>query len=483
MKFHGVFREGSQVNQVICAVLINLPVLAYGASMGWTSPMTLLLQSDHSPKSVPLTDTEVSYMASAPYLVCIVFDLVMAYIGDKVGRKIALLLLSMALAISWIILLCSFETWALIFARALVGVTMAGCFVVCPIYTKEISDDSIRGALGCLVVLFQTTGNLFLYIIGDMLSYRTILWVCLSLPTIHMIVFVFMPDSPSYLVKKGRIEDATKALAWLRCRSISDMKVQEEIDFIKKEQNKDKGPNRFLLKSIFTDKILLKAFQIALVVTLAREVCGAIPVLNFAGEIFTLASKDKVLVLTPNQQAMLLGVVQVVGSILASSVVERCGRKPLLFVTSLVSGLSMCLLGSWFLLRNYEIQAPSWLPLMTLCICIFCDASGLQPISIVLASEIFSYKYRGIVMGVTMAIASVSDFLQLLFFKPLAKAVGIHVSFFFFGLVCLNTAAYVIIVIPETKARCLEDIYKDLKKNKTTEEKEATEIKEEITRF
>ncbi|XP_023934271.1 facilitated trehalose transporter Tret1-like [Bicyclus anynana] len=483
MKFYGIFREGSKVNQVICAVLINLPVLAYGASIGWMSPMSLLLQSDHSPKGIPLTDAEVSYMASAPYLVCIVFDLVMAYVGDKVGRKLALMLLSMALATSWIILLCSFETWALIFARSLVGVTMAGCFVNCPVYTKEISDATIRGALGCLVVLFQTTGNLFLYIIGDLLSYRTTLWICLALPTIHMVVFVFMPESPSYLVKKGRIEEATKALAWLRCRSASDMKVQEEIQLIMKEQNNDKSVNKFFLKNIFTDQILLKAFQIAMVVTLAREVCGAIPVLNFAGDIFTLASKDGGLVLSPNQQAMLLGAVQVIGSILASSVVERSGRKPLLFVTSLISGLSMCLLGSWFLLRDYEIHAPSWLPLMTLCICIFCDASGLQPISIVLTGEIFSYKYRGIVMGVAMALASVSDFLQLLFFKPLAKTVGIHVSFFFFGIVCLLTSLYVIVVIPETKTRCLEDIYEDLKKNKTNEDKTPIEIKDEITRF
>lgn len=60
---------------------------------------------------------------------------------------------------------------------------------------------------------------------------------------------------------------------------------------------------------------------------LAREVCGAVPVLNFAGDIFNLASKDTGLVLTPNQQAMLLGAVQVVGSVLASSVVEKSGRK------------------------------------------------------------------------------------------------------------------------------------------------------------
>lgn len=61
--------------------------------------------------------------------------------------------------------------------------------------------------------------------------------------------------------------------------------------------------------------------------TLAREVCGAIPVLNFAGEIFTLASTDEGIALSPNQQAMLLGAVQVVGSIIASSLVEKCGRK------------------------------------------------------------------------------------------------------------------------------------------------------------
>ena len=76
-----------------------------------------------------------------------------------------------------------------------------------------------------------------------------------------------------------------------------------------------------------TDKTLRKAFEISMIATLAREVCGAVPVLNFAGEIFTLATRDGGLVLTPNQQAMLLGAVQVVGSVLASSVVEKCGRK------------------------------------------------------------------------------------------------------------------------------------------------------------
>ncbi|XP_026494478.2 facilitated trehalose transporter Tret1-like [Vanessa tameamea] len=478
MKFYGIFEQGSKINQVICAVLINLPVLSYGASTGWMSPMTLLLQSEDSPKGVPLTDTEISWMAAVPYLVCVPFDLIMGVMGDKLGRKISLIFISLVSAASWILLLSSFNIWCLIIARAFVGITMAGCYVTCTTYTKEISDNSIRGALGCLLILFQTTGNLFMYVIGDLLSYNLILWVCLTIPTVHVVVFLFMPESPSYLVKKGRVEDASKALAWLRCEPENDAKVQEEIEIIRKEQRNDEV-SKFALKTMFTDKILRRAFQIAMVATIAREVCGAVPVLNFAGDIFKLASHDTGLLLSPNQQAMLLGVVQVVGSALASSIVEKSGRKPLLLLSSLVSGLSMCALGSWFLLRDLGIGAPSWVPLMTLCLCIFCDSSGLQPISIVLAGEIFSFKYRGIVMAITMSCASFTDFLQLLFFKPLATAVGIHVAFYFFGVICLIMSLYVILFIPETKARCLEDIYKDLLKSmkvKKTEEHELTKV-------
>ncbi|XP_046962512.1 facilitated trehalose transporter Tret1-like [Vanessa cardui] len=461
-RFYRIFNEGSKINQIICAILINLPVFAYGASIGWMSPMTLLLQSKDSPKGVPLTDTEVSWMASVAYLTCIPGNILMAFLGDTIGRKKTLLFISATGAASWILLLSSMEVWSFILARALVGITMSGCYVTCPIYTKEISDDSIRGALGCLIILFHTTGNLFLYVIGDLLSYRTIIWICLALPTFHLVLFMMMPDSPSYFVKRGEVEEATRVLAWLRCKREDDITIKNELEVISKEQKNDEVSNQFLLKSIVKDKILSKAFYIAMIVTLAREICGAVPVLNFAGEIFSFASNNSNIMLSPNQQAMLLGAVQVTGSILASLVVDKAGRKALLSITSLISGLSMCALASWFVARDYGANTPSWLPIVTLCLCIFCDSSGLQPISIVIAGEIFSFKYRGTVMALTMSVASLADFLQLLFFKPLANSIGIHVAFYFFGVVCILMALYVVIVIPETKGRSLDNIYKSL---------------------
>jgi hypothetical protein len=79
----------------------------------------------------------------------------------------------------------------------------------------------------------------------------------------------------------------------------------------------------------------------------------------------------------------------------------------LLFVTALISGLSMCALASWFVARNYTASAPAWVPIVTLCICIFCDASGLQPVSMVVIGEIFSFKVS-IINNKIAAIAAVN---------------------------------------------------------------------------
>ncbi|XP_052744332.1 facilitated trehalose transporter Tret1-like isoform X2 [Bicyclus anynana] len=466
MKPLSIISEGSQVNQILCAVLISMPMFAYGNCIGWMSPMTILLQSKNSPTSIPLTDVEISWMASLPYLICVPATYLVATLGDRFGRKFALLFMSAVSATIWILKLSSMNIWVFIVARILAGVVMAGSCVTYPTYIKEICEDNIRGALGCWGALFFTTGSLFAYIVGDILSYQTILMVFLAIPIINILVFLMMPESPSYLIKYGKEEEAVKALVWLRCRRQYDLTIQREIDFMKREQRNDELKGKNLMKTILTDKILFRAFQIALVAALARELCGAVPVLNFAADIFRLASGVTGLVLSPNQQAMVLGSVQLCGAIMASGIVERCGRRPLLILTCVASGLSMCILATWFLLYEFNVSPPGWVPVVTLCVCIFCDASGLMPISIVITGETFSYKYRGTVLATTMAISSFADFFQLLFFKPLAKSIGVYVAFYFFGAMCLATSLYVLLIVPETKNRKLEEIYDDLQSKK-----------------
>lgn len=74
-----------------------------------------------------------------------------------------------------------------------------------PMYVKEISQDSIRGVLGSLLVLSQNLGVLFMYVIGAYLDYYTVQWAVLGIPIVAAVLMLKAPETPVYLVKRGKI--------------------------------------------------------------------------------------------------------------------------------------------------------------------------------------------------------------------------------------------------------------------------------------
>ncbi|CAG9570796.1 unnamed protein product [Danaus chrysippus] len=461
------YSEGSKLNQVVVAVLMVLPVFSYGMAVGWLSPMGPYLMSEDTPAAEPVHPDVISWMASVAYLVGTPAVFLFGYIVDNFGRKKALMLTSFSMAVCWGLKLYSTETWALITARAIVGFGVGGSYVVTPLYIKEISEDSIRGTLGSLVILSQNLGNLVVYILGEYVCYHATLWICLAVPLIHLLVFPAMPETPSYLLKSGKVEEARSALAWLRCRQTGDANVDTELQSLLLELEQSNSGKFFTtLKTLVSDPSTFHAFRITLTITLARELCGCLAVLHFASLIFSKASGDWVL--TANQQATILGVVQMIGSCTASSLVERTGRKPLLGATCLVSGLALVSLGGWFLWAG---GAAAWLPAFALCLCIYCDAAGLQPVPFVVMTEMFSFQYRGTVTSIVIAFACALVSIELRLFHPLATHVGLYVIFWIFAAVCLISTVYIVFCVPETKKRSIEEIYAELggKKNKDCE--------------
>ncbi|XP_072948045.1 facilitated trehalose transporter Tret1-like [Epargyreus clarus] len=455
--------EGSKVNQIIVASLMVMPVLSYGTAVGWLSPMGPRLMSEDTPAAEPVHPDVISWMASIVYLVGTPSVFLFAFIVDNFGRKKALMLTSFSMALCWALKLYSTETWALITARAIVGFGVSGCYVVTPLYIKEISEDAIRGTLGSLVVLSQNLGNLVVYIMGEYLCYHATLWICLAIPLVHILIFMAMPETPSFLLKSGKVEEARDTLAWLRCRQNTDAMVEDELQRLLLElETKSTGKFFSALKTIVTDRSTFRAFRITLTITIARELCGCLAVLHFASLIFSQAAGGWVL--TANQQAAVLGVVQLIGSCTASSLVERTGRKVLLGTTCLVSGLSLGALGAWFWVGS---GTAAWLPVSALCLCIYCDAAGLQPVPFVVMTEMFSFQLRGTVTSLVIAFACALVSVELRVFQPIAASVGLYVVFFIFSGVCLVSTVYIACCVPETKMRTIEEIYAELAGKKT----------------
>ncbi|CAH2097863.1 unnamed protein product [Euphydryas editha] len=449
-----------------------MPILAYGTAMGWISPHKALLMGDSSPSIEPLTEEDVSWMASIMFIFAPIAVFIYGVAADKFGRKNALLCASVPILLGWVVKLISSHPIALITARALIGFGSGGGFVVCPLYVKEISEDSIRGMTGTFVIFSQTVGNLVVFVLGDLLPYNTVLWILLAIPLIHFFILLRLPETPSYLIKCGKNEETAKVLGWLRSLPHTDSAISEEVDRLIIEQTTCEP--KFSPKLLFADKTAVKAFWVTLIVNLTREFCGCIAVLVYASHIFAAAGKDPgtSIALSPNKQSILLAAVQIIGSFVACQLVDRAGRKPLLTVTSVVAGFSMCLLGVWFYLQSVGSMLPGWVPIVALCTCIFADASGLQPLPYVIMTEMFNFQLRGTVATLIMAISLGTDFALLKLFAPLNNWIGYHSTFWVFSFICLANVFYLIFYVPETKMRNLEDIYADLEGKKRRKKEE-----------
>ncbi|GBP33783.1 Solute carrier family 2, facilitated glucose transporter member 8 [Eumeta japonica] len=196
-----------------------MPVLNFGMLMGWPSPMTAVLQSPDGPAPEPISDEVISWMGSITFFPPIFCGILVGNLADKFGRKFGTLLTSLMLVrsflllwsrplfqISWGVTLFSLRPWALLTSRAVAGLACAGCYVVTPLYLKEVASDDVRGALGSLFILFQNMGYLVVYIAGDMISFDAVMWLCTAVPLVHMLVFLAMPETPAFLVKTGKRE-------------------------------------------------------------------------------------------------------------------------------------------------------------------------------------------------------------------------------------------------------------------------------------
>lgn len=242
--------ESSSKKQILTALVATIPTFTYGIQIGWLSPMGPLLKSASTPAQAPLTDSDISWMAAALPLAAITGIPFFSYASDHIGRKICVILVSLLSCISWTIKLTAIMPSALIAARAIAGLAAGGCFVVVPVYVKEISEDTLRGALGSLNMTVCKLGVIFVYAVGMAVSYRVNQAVYLAVACAHVVVFCFMPESPNYLLKLGQEKKAANTISWLRSLNKNHKVVVEEILKLKEEQRQFEETSRVSLLSV-----------------------------------------------------------------------------------------------------------------------------------------------------------------------------------------------------------------------------------------
>lgn len=384
-------------------------------------------------------------------------------LSDYIGRKITMLISAAFFSISAIgCAVCgSFE--ALVAFRIIGGVGIGIVSIVSPIYISEVSPARIRGTLVSLYQLAVTAGFLLAYManwiidagIDPTATTDAGLWSRMfnaeawrgmlgseTLPALlFFFIIFFIPESPKWLIIKGKSNQATSVLARILG---SEEEINAEIEVTKASLGEDKGKWSDLLKPG-----ILVAVLAGCAIAILGQFMGVNAVLYYGPKIFSEAGFDN-----PMFSTVLVGLVNFATTILAVFIIDKVGRKQLIYWG--VSGMIICLIAIGAYFATGGVLGNGFMLAFFLAY-VFCCAISISAIVFVLLSEMYPNSIRGRAMSLAGFMLWVGTYLvgQL---TPVLLEWSQAGTFFIFAVMCIPYMLIMWKIIPETTGRTLEEI-------------------------
>ena len=393
------------------------------------------------------TEVETEFAAGSLLAGCALGAAVAGALSDRFGRKIVLLLAAVIFALSSVATALPNGLGEFVAARVVAGVAIGIASMLAPLYIAEVSPAAIRGRLVGMNQLAIVLGILVSYLVGWALaglgdeSWRW-MFAAAALPSLLFFgALFFVPESPRWLVKEGRLDEAAHILARLG-------EPPSQLREIARAVAEESGSLRQLLA-----KGLRRPLAIGVTLAILQQVTGINTVLYYGSIIFTeqAGAASTSAALWAN---VLVGAMNLVFTVVALFTIDRLGRKVLLISAAAGMGLSLTALG--FVFRAGSVTPSSVLALI-LCY-VACFSFGMGPGVWVVISELFPTRIRGRAMSLATVALWLACLLITLTFLSLVKAFTAAGAFWIYALMCACTVWFVWKFTPETKGKNLEEI-------------------------
>ena len=384
-------------------------------------------------------------------------------LSDYIGRKITMLISAAFFSISAIgCAVCgSFD--ALVAFRIIGGVGIGIVSIVSPIYISEVSPAKIRGTLVSLYQLAVTAGFLLAYLanwaidagIDPSAAADAGLWSRMfnaeawrgmlgseTLPALlFLFIIFFIPESPKWLIIKGKSSEATAVLSRILG---SEDEINAEVEATRSSSGEDKGSWSDLLKPG-----ILVAVLAGCAIAILGQFMGVNAVLYYGPKIFSEAGFDN-----PMFSTVLVGLVNFATTVLAVFIIDKVGRKQLIYWG--VSGMIICLIAIGIYFATGGALGNGFMLAFFLAY-VFCCAISISAIVFVLLSEMYPNSIRGRAMSLAGFMLWVGTYLvgQL---TPVLLEWSQAGTFFIFAVMCVPYMLIMWKVIPETTGKTLEEI-------------------------
>jgi sugar porter (SP) family MFS transporter len=383
-------------------------------------------------------------------------------LSDRLGRR-RLIITAAAVFIAGA-LICAFAPTVavLIAGRVILGLAVGSAALVVPLYLSEIAPTEIRGAITSLNQLMIVSGILVAFIVNAILAssgnWRLMLGLAAVPGLILLIGMLFMPETPRYLVHTGEEDTAREVLEDLPGDERPQERI-EEIQDVEREEDAESG-----LGALWRAKWVRPALVVACGLAIFQQLVGINTIIYYAPTTLTNVGFGKTSAIYAN---LIIGVLNVAMTVLAIKLIDRVGRKPMLYagVTGMV--LSLLVLG----ISNAALASPhhatdpaAIITLICLATFIASFAATWGPVVWVMIPEVLPLSVRGTAMGVAVFCNWAANFLVSQTFPPLLKGVGPGPVFIGYAVLGMLAGLFVKTLVTETKGRSLEEIEADLQR-------------------
>ena len=373
-------------------------------------------------------------------------------IADRIGRRSTLVWGGVIFMLGSLLAFWSPDVTILIVARGLLGVAIGFTSVTAPVYVSELAPPQSRGLLIGLYQFALTIGIVLADLVGYWLAgqhaWRTMFGLG-AVPAAFFLALIFtLPESPRWLFAQNRLAEMQSVLSSYTDAAGAKLLIEEirTALAIPVEQRWSELWKPSVRTSLF----------IAVGFTVLQQVTGINTIIYYGPRIFALAG------ITSNRSAifatLLVAVTNMLATIIALALVDRVGRKPLLYAG--VSGMtaSLVLLAYSFHTPTAFGAAPGLVATVCLMVYITCFAFSMGPIAWILVSEVFPLRVRGRGVAAASLGSGASNFLVSMTFLSLIDAAGSSITFLIYAAFCVLTLLFVRFIVPETAGRKLEAI-------------------------
>lgn len=442
---------------VLVACIAAVAGVLFGFDTGVISGAILFIRHDFT-----LSNTLFSVIMSAVLIGAFIGSGVSGRFADYFGRKNLLIITAIIFVMGTLASALASEPWMLVVARIVVGFAIGIASFTAPLYISEVAPAQYRGALVSLNQLAITIGILCSYSI-DMHyaateNWRMMLGVGVVPAVLLLLGMLILPCSPRWMMLKGRVDKARETLKLVR--NTDD--VEDELREIEAGLTREK-----LGWSNVFQKWMFPVLLIGLGLAFFQQCTGINTIIYFAPTIFEMAGYNTAT--GAISTTAIVGIANVVFTIIALPLIDRWGRRPLLLVGLTGMGLGLLMLSLAF---HFGTGSPvlKGLTLLSMVIYIACFAMSLGPVMWLMISEIFPLKIRG--LGSSLAVSACWFFngVVTFSFKFMLEYLGVTGTFLFYAVMCGLGWLFVKKIVPETRGVSLEAIEHNLRLGKSSRE-------------